>query len=465
MSNIINVNGSSASSAFDPTIAEPSTLNPINQQINETAEGVFSFFDFSNLNPFSSFSATLPTIDLTGLTETMPVDAEQAKAIGLFTLGLAVGLAAPKMIGKLMAEPKANPDVEIRKTFQKLMIKEWHLPGLSSQLPIHSDNSPKPIFNDQIQAEIDVVKQRMEKAKDTDGRSPLPNLILKGKPGVGKTMLLENLCVNSGVGFIRIPSGAMETHLKTGSHITALHDIFNVAELCGKPIYLIMDDGEQLVAKRPEINNTVAQDGTKAAWILDKEKMSETIVQRRIALVNAILEESGKDLRQLGFAITTNRPDAIDDAFITRSHTLAISPPEFQERKDIIITHLPSIFENDMDILPFFDKRILTEMARKTEGFTGRNIVKMLEDLYACIKLENDITEELIDASIVSIQETLAGNRPIAVSEKAPVELPAIEDDKIQAIANKTRAMANGMQWMAEKVKQSAVQVKKVFSE
>ena len=310
---------------------------------------------------------------------------------------------------KITFKKQPSADEKIREILKNLLVTDWYLPKKSEHASSKINQlQPQPIFNQKTAREIAAIREMIVKSRDNEGRSLIPNLILKGKAGVGKTMLVEHLCRESGIGFIRIPSGAMENHLKLATHIIALHTIFEVAKQSSTPVYIIMDDGEELVAQRPDEVKAEDNDNTKAYWLAEKERMSDTIAQRRTALVNAILEESGKDVRKVAFAITTNRDHIIDKAFITRARVIAIDPPTQEERKQIIITHLPSIFNSDNDLLSFFNKGRLENMALKTEGFTGRNIVKMLEAIYACVQLEKgNITQEIIDGCIVEQAKTV----------------------------------------------------------
>lgn len=311
----------------------------------------------------------------------------------------------------LPSDPRESTETErqnrIKEVMGKLLITEYHLPIHGNEKSEWSTmNRPRPIFDAKTKKEISIITTMIEKA--IHHQSPVPNIILKGPSGVGKTMLGEDLCHRTGIGFIRIPSGAMEKHIKIGNHITAFRDVVKVAEESAAPTYLIMDDGEELIAQRPETQKPADRNTVKAPWLVEQERLSETIAQRRTALVNAILEESGKDYRKIGFCITTNRPDIIDSAFGTRARIVAINIPDTEERKQIIITHLPTIFKFDNDILSFFNKGRLEEMSIKTQGFTGRNIVKMLEDIYACVQLEKgNITQDIVDASILAMKASV----------------------------------------------------------
>lgn len=339
--------------------------------------------------------------------------------------GAALVLGAGALAYKYLRPAPTNPENEAeramierqnrtKEVMDKLLITEYHLPTSKDEKNQWATDptKPQPIFDKATTKEIDIVAKMIEKA--IQHQSPLPNIILKGPAGVGKTMLGEALCYKTGIGFIRIPSGAMEKHIKTGNHITAFRDVVKVAESYPEPTIIIMDDGEELVAQRPEAQKAEAKDGAaKAHWLVEQERLSQTIAQRRTALVNAILEESGKAYRKIGFCITTNRDEVIDTAFKTRSKIIAVKSPDFEERKQIIITHLPTAFKFDKDMLGFFHKGRLEEMAAKTEGFTGRNIVKSLEEMYSCVQLDNgNITQDIVDAAILAMKASVERSGP-----------------------------------------------------
>lgn len=314
--------------------------------------------------------------------------------------------------------------------FEELNIKEWYLPLPTGGASVGNltSKAPAPIFNKKTAEDLNKVKEMIKKALHNPGISPLPNLVFKGPAGVGKTTEGEELCRETGVGFIRIPSGTMENHIRKATHITTVHRIIDLAEKCMNPFYILMDDGEELVAQRAVAAPKEEDSTTKAYWLVEQEKIGDVIKQRRTALCNTFLEEAGKDTRLMGLMVTTNRDEVIDKAFLTRARVVEMGAPGVEERKQIVITHLPKVFNNDVNYLDFFKKGRLEDMALKTEGFTGRNIVKMLEDIYACVQLEKgDITQEVVDASIFAMRNSLEKTLPkasVVAPTKASVTAP-----------------------------------------
>lgn len=308
-----------------------------------------------------------------------------------------------------------STDYKAKSLFAELNIKEWYLPVTEGPASTGTllNKAPTPIFSKKTAEDVNKIKEMIKKSQQNQETSPLPNLIFQGKAGVGKTTLAEDLCRETKIGFIRIPSGTMENHITRATHITTLHKIIDIAEKCSQPVYILLDDGERLVEKRTVEGPKEDLSTTKASWLVEQERVGDVIAQRRTSLVNAILEESGKARRKLGFVVTTNLPKVIDPAFFTRARVLEINPPGAEERKQIIITHLPEVFNNDVNYLSFFNKGRLEDMAIKTESFTGRNIVKMLEDIFACVQLEKgDITQEIVDASIYAMRNSLEKDIP-----------------------------------------------------
>lgn len=311
---------------------------------------------------------------------------------------------------------KRNEEKALMATFAKLNITEYHLPGIASSVAANVRRL-EPHFDAETAKEFTVIEQMIDNARDNDSKTPAPNLIFCGEPGIGKTMSLEHLCIKKKIPFIRIPSGAMENHLRLGTHITAFNEVLRILEKYAPlPAYIIMDDSEELLASRPEHKKKSDVDDTKAPWLAEQERFSETMIQRRAAMTIRILEVFGKD-RNVALGATSNRPFIIEEALMNRSRVLVLHRPEFLPRKKIIIDQLEVLFKGNEHILRFFDLGRIEKMTLATEGWAGRDIVLALQELPALVALANgDISQDMIDA-VFSAKSAAIRKRHVSMDE------------------------------------------------
>lgn len=353
----------------------------------------------------------------------------------------------------VVEEPKVvpkNQDADVRAIFKRIGITEWHLPGQSSNFQnIESSKDkpqPKVILSAKNQKEMETIKDIISKAsnENIDQRvGSVPTLIFEGKPGLGKTMLAQDLAQTSGAGFIRIKAGTIGSLITLGKASAALEELFEIANNALVPVYFILDDGEQTVGQRPTEKVKQKAPDAEAYWITKEKAVGELVQERRVEVTNAILEESGKDVRNIGFIVTTNRPEAIDGAFRTRSYVLTFDLPDEMTRRRIMATHIPKLFNYDQTIMKFFDQGRLEKMAKATEEFAGRNLVKLLEKTAAAVEMNNgEITQEIIDSCIVEARRSLD-------SEKAALYKTIKDQDAKKFLDEETIKKAKKM---AEKI-------------
>lgn len=261
-----------------------------------------------------------------------------------------------------------------------------------------------PVFNKAKQVEIEEILSQVASSLKSGGATPLPNLVVAGVAGVGKTMLISHLCATSGVGYIKIPTGLLESQLTQGTSEQTLNAILRVAETSSVPVYIVIDDGEGLFDKtvlnfKPKVKDT----SIDLPWSNEGDNINSTevLAQRRSQLVQATLEYASKIDRKASFALTTNRAQVVGNQIKDVAISLEILPPGKDERTRILIQGLQRVFRADNPILGYFSIERLTALSTKLDGFTGRNIIKMLETLYSLVNNDpTSINDAMIDKAI-----------------------------------------------------------------
>lgn len=298
-------------------------------------------------------------------------------------------------------------------TLSSFGIHFWHIPlhwpegAKTLGFDIEDSSSRQdaaPVFNDEKNSEVDNIKTHIQTSLESHGNAPLPNLLLSGVPGVGKTMLIANLCKTSGIGYIKIPTGLLESLLTQNKSLETLEAILKVAESSNAPVYIVLDDGEALFDKSAVGFRVKKEDETiELPWFdaADKVNSNDVIGKRRRQLVQAILDHAKKADRKASFALTTNRPNVVDDDFKEASIALQVPPPGKPERLKILVQGLPKVFGDEHQVLGYFSTERLQALSDKTEGFTGRNLIKMLETLYSLVNHDpNSISDHIIDNAV-----------------------------------------------------------------
>lgn len=185
-------------------------------------------------------------------------------------------------------------------------------------------------------------------------------LLLSGKPGLGKTFFLKAMIADSGVYYINISAPDIITPL-AGDGDKILEERFEEARR-NSPSVICIDEVDSLCLNRSSSNQNYEN---RVVTVLLKEMDG--------------LESRG-DVLVIG---TTNRPEAIDKAFLRPgrfTYQIELEYPNERSRKDIFVTHLRrinhSLSEND-----------LTFLAQKTQNYTGAEIESLVHKAaISCIR-------------------------------------------------------------------------------
>lgn len=273
---------------------------------------------------------------------------------------------------------------------------------------VNSDHSEsKPIFSEKIQSRVDEITSSLSNLKKHGGF--LPNVLLYGPGGTGKTMIAKYIARNSGTNYVMMSGGDLAQFIRKGQHVTKLNELIEWINKQPEPTVLFIDECEALCKNRSRV--TRPED---------------------LELVNTFLNHTGEASKKLMLIMATNDKD-LDPAVLSRcDYKLAILPPEQPERVKIINKYA-QVFFTRKELKNFFSEEQVVEMAQKTQGLTGRALFKMLNAINNKKKSTrtNVLTQVLIDDTVRNFIEQEKELEAYAQQANRPVfsQVPGLESD------------------------------------
>lgn len=184
---------------------------------------------------------------------------------------------------------------------------------------------------------------------------PTPGVLLYGPPGTGKSMLVEALAHATGANLVRI-DGASIYSKWLGESEEAVRQAFRLARQLS-PTLLYFDHLDSMAPSRD------SGDGGGPVGRVLAQLLGEL--------------DSIRELATIVVVATTNRPEAIDPAVLRPGRIgthIRVDRPQEDARRDIIARLLDPV------ALPAGDRaRMAGSLARKTEGFSGADLVQLHE--------------------------------------------------------------------------------------
>ncbi|KAG6655481.1 ATPase family AAA domain-containing protein 3-B-like isoform X2 [Carya illinoinensis] len=254
------------------------------------------------------------------------------------------------------------------------------------------------------------LKKRIEQlagatANTKSHQAPFRNMLFYGPPGTGKTMAARELARKSGLDYALMTGGDVAP--LGPQAVTKIHQLFDWAKKSRKGLLLFIDEADAFLCER------------------NKTYMSEA---QRSAL-NALLFRTGDQSKDIVLALATNRPGDLDSAVADRiDEALEFPLPGEQERFKLLKLYLDkyiaqagqkksSWFQNlfrkeqqKIEIKGLTDD-ILREAATKTEGFSGREIAKLMASVQAAVYgsencvLDPSLFREVVDYKVAEHQQ------------------------------------------------------------
>ncbi|CAN8012439.1 unnamed protein product [Ixodes pacificus] len=214
------------------------------------------------------------------------------------------------------------------------------------------------------------------------GATPPHGLLLYGPPGCSKTMVAKALATESGLNFIAIKAGMLffgrfsigpELFSKwVGDSERAVRELFRKARTAA-PCIIFFDEIDALAVHRGSTSGS--------------SNVGDRVIAQLLAEMDGI-----EALQDVVLVAATNRPDMIDQALMRpgRLDSIVYVPlPDLDTRREILRINLSK--------RPLGDGVSLEDLARKTEGYSGAEVVAVCQEA-ALIALEEDIEARHITA-------------------------------------------------------------------
>ncbi|CAL5344266.1 unnamed protein product [Camellia sinensis] len=245
------------------------------------------------------------------------------------------------------------------------------------------------ILNPSLQKRIQQLARATANTKSH--QAPFRNMLFHGPPGTGKTMAAREMAGKSGLDYALMTGGDVAP--LGPQAVTKIHQLFDWAKKSNK--------------------------------VRNKTYMSEA---QRSAL-NALLFRTGDQSKDIVLALATNRPGDLDSAVADRiDEVLEFPLPGEGERFKLLKLYLnkyigqagarkPGLFSNlfrkqqqKIEIKGLTDDT-LKEAAAKTEGFSGREIAKLMASVQAAVYgsencvLDPNLFREVVDYKVAEHQQ------------------------------------------------------------
>ncbi|XP_062102407.1 uncharacterized protein LOC133812636 [Humulus lupulus] len=239
-------------------------------------------------------------------------------------------------------------------------------------------------------------------------QAPFRNMLFYGPPGTGKTMVAREIARKSGLDYAMMTGGDVAP--LGPQAVTKIHQIFDWAKKSKKGLLLFIDEADAFLCER---NSTHMSEAQRSA-------------------LNALLFRTGDQSRDIVLVLATNRPGDLDSAITDRIDEVIEFPlPGEEERFKLLKLYLNKYIYGEGEVEDstkwghLFKKKpqnitvkdlsddVIQEAARKTEGFSGREIAKLVAGIQAAVygrpdcALDSELFKEIVDYKVAEHQQRI----------------------------------------------------------
>lgn len=210
-------------------------------------------------------------------------------------------------------------------------------------------------------------------------------ILLVGQPGTGKTSLAKGLASRVAEAFRGTIGGQAFRFIEVDPHALSSGSL-------GKTQRAVTDLFSSTIAEQAALGPTVVLLDEVETILADRAKLSLEAnpidVHRATVAALVQLDHLAESLPNILFVATSNFPQAIDTAFMSRADAVVtVAPPDESARTEILRHTLNAMSTAFPELASLAGSRDLVSVAREAEGLDGRSLRKLVAAACARDKL------------------------------------------------------------------------------
>jgi len=291
---------------------------------------------------------------------------DKGKAVTLVTgltvmaLGIYSARAATRVAGTVLERTLSRPPL-VRET------SRWTWRPQLMTFPWTKSSGSKGIFDT-----IVLEEELTERLKWTtnallsaqENGTPFRHLLLHGPPGTGKTLFARTLARQSGLDYAVMSGGDLGPLGREGPH--ELHKLFEWAKHSKRGLVLFVDEADAFLRRGRGSDGAMSEDARNALSIF--------------------LHHTGTESARVAVILATNVPSVLDRAVLDRiDEAFEFPRPAYPQRLAMLQLFTEQYLlrpakrgAKAIEVDPELDIKFLEEVAKKTDGLSGRQLAKLI---------------------------------------------------------------------------------------
>mmetsp|Transcript_73700 Transcript_73700/g.130103 ORF Transcript_73700/g.130103 Transcript_73700/m.130103 type:complete len:550 (+) Transcript_73700:56-1705(+) len=288
---------------------------------------------------------------------------DRSKAVTLVTglTALALGVygarSATRVAGRVLERHLGRPPL-VRET------SKW---TWRPQFSIFGTKGSKSVFDEIVLEET--LAERLQWTTNAllsaqDNGTPFRHLLLHGPPGTGKTLFARTLARQSGLEYAVMSGGDLGPLGREGP--SELHKLFEWAKGSKKGLVLFVDEADAFLRRGRGADSAMSEDARNC--------------------LSVFLHHTGTESARVAVILATNVPSVLDRAVLDRvDEAFEFPRPAYDQRVQMLnmffdryLRRAPKSGGSAIEVDPEVNEVFLSEVAKKTEGMSGRQLAKLI---------------------------------------------------------------------------------------